>query len=51
MIPRREMREGSGKTRRRQKRDEIVSNRHRALAFRLSMILSENRYILFRIMR
>jgi len=32
------------------KRDEIVLNRHRALAFYLSMIFSENRFTLFRIM-
>jgi hypothetical protein len=32
------------------KRDEIWMNRHRALVFCLSMISSENRYPLFRIM-
>jgi hypothetical protein len=32
------------------KRDEIRLNRHRALALCLSMIFSENRYTLFRIM-
>jgi hypothetical protein len=32
------------------KRDEIGLNRHRALAFCLSMIVSENRFTLFRIM-
>jgi len=32
------------------KRDEIWMNRHRALAFCLSMIISENRFTLFRIM-
>jgi hypothetical protein len=32
------------------KRDEIRLNRHRALALCLSMISSENRYSLFRIM-
>jgi len=32
------------------KRDEIWMNRHRALASCLSMIFSENRYALFRIM-
>ena len=32
------------------KRDEIRMNRHRALAFCLSMIFSENRCTLFRIM-
>ncbi|PSO23951.1 hypothetical protein C7G43_20820 [Bradyrhizobium sp. MOS004] len=32
------------------KRDEIGSNRHRALALCLSMIFSENRFALFRIM-
>jgi hypothetical protein len=33
------------------KRDEFRMNRHRALALRLSMIFTENRYTLFRIMR
>ena len=33
-----------------QKRDEIRLNRHRALALCLSMIFSENRFTLFRIM-
>jgi hypothetical protein len=32
------------------KRDEIKMNRHRALGYCLSMIFSENRYTLFRIM-
>jgi hypothetical protein len=32
------------------KRDEIGMNRHRALAYCLSMIFSENRFTLFRIM-
>ncbi|MGN1288006.1 MAG: hypothetical protein ACI4XG_15710 [Bradyrhizobium sp.] len=32
------------------KHDEIGSNRHRALAYCLSMIFSENRFALFRIM-
>jgi hypothetical protein len=32
------------------KRDEIGLNRHRALALCLSMIFSENRFTLFRIM-
>jgi len=32
------------------KRDEIGLDRHRALALWLSMIFSENRYTLFRIM-
>src|SRR5262245_49853318 len=32
------------------KRDEIGTNRHRALGLCLSMILSENRFTLFRIM-
>ncbi|MDI3566220.1 hypothetical protein [Bradyrhizobium sp. Arg816] len=32
------------------KRDEIEMNRHRALGCCLSMIFSENRYALFRIM-
>jgi hypothetical protein len=32
------------------KRDEIWVNRHRALVFYLSMIFSENRFTLFRIM-
>jgi len=32
------------------KRDEIRLNRHRALSFCLSMIFSENRCTLFRIM-
>src|SRR5579872_6139952 len=32
------------------KRDEIWSNRHRALILCLSMIFSENRFTLFRIM-
>jgi len=32
------------------KRDAIRMNRHRALGYCLSMILSENRYALFRIM-
>ena len=31
-------------------RDDFSSNRHRALSFYLSMIFSENRYPLFRIM-
>jgi hypothetical protein len=33
------------------KRDEFRSNRHRALAYCLRMIFSENRCTLFRIMR
>jgi hypothetical protein len=33
-----------------QKRDEIGMNHHRALGCCLSMIFSENRYALFRIM-
>jgi hypothetical protein len=32
------------------KRDEIGMNRHRALGYCLSMIFSENRFTLFRIM-
>jgi len=32
-------------------RDDFSSNRHPALSFCLSMIFSENRYTLFRIMR
>jgi hypothetical protein len=32
------------------KRDEFKSNRHRALGYCLSMIFSENRFALFRIM-
>ncbi|WP_271508173.1 hypothetical protein [Bradyrhizobium sp. CCBAU 11357] len=32
------------------KRDAIGMNRHRALAYCLSMIFSENRFALFRIM-
>jgi hypothetical protein len=33
-----------------QKRDEITTNRHRAFGYCLSMIFSENRFALFRIM-
>jgi hypothetical protein len=39
-----------GAAKNRLKRDEIGMNRHRALGYCLSMIISENRCTLFRIM-
>jgi hypothetical protein len=46
----RKIRQGGGECRRLLEHDDFSSNRHRALSSCLSMILSENRYPLFRIM-